>query len=467
MFYVLMSLLSVCSGVTYNERTQQYVNLVSLYSVDNVSTVDVIPILNVSSSMNVTVDMILYAINDFDEVAGNIELVGALNMSWQDDLAVINAFLFNNVEVKTSFLVPYNKIWTPKLVLSNAVDDVSAVGDLSYMCRFHMDTYRVQWMPRVLIKGACSPDVTYYPFDRQSCVFTYIPWGYYSDEVLLLHREGDWDLSSYEENGEWTLIETKTETFISSSTSKLKLSLTIERKPLYFAFNIILPVLVLCCLNSMVFWLPAASGERVGFSVTCFLSFVVLLNLVFDILPRSSSPISYLCYYLVVMMVFSGMMTGFVIVEMNAFHKDEQDKVPTWLQAVVKFITFRWCCRCRHNEVSDTESQTSNAGLKKDSSTFLDDTEHDKHTKQDLLKRIHSKMKILNAINGISNQEEGGIRSDRFETSVTNTANSVNEVTWVMVGNLLDKLFFAAFLGGQIFFSVTFLLPLGFRAMGP
>ena len=438
-----------------------------MYKHENTSTVDVIPI----KPMNVTVDMVLYALNDYDEVAGNIELVGALKMSWTDYVAAADKHEFSYNRSGTSFLVPHNKIWTPKLVLSNAVDDVSAVGDHSYMCRFHMDTYRVQWMPRVLIKGACSPDVTYYPFDRQSCVFTYIPWGYYSDEVLLFHRKGDWDLRSYEENGEWTLIETKTETFISSSTSKLTLSLTIERKPLYFAFNIILPILVLCGLNSMVFWLPAASGERVGFSVTCFLSFVVLLNLVFDILPRSSSPISYLCYYLVVMMAFSGLTTGIVIIEMNVFHNTEDSKVPEWLQILIKVITFRWRSICRHNKVSDTSTKTSSVNLKKDStrSTSSDDnnalagSDHDKS-----LIIVKSKMKKEIKMNNkgdlaIDLSKKKDIRKE-LQHSATEDSTKDSEITWLMVGHLLDKFFFCAFLGGEIFFSITFLLPLYFRA---
>lgn len=434
---LFLLILGYCSGrINYTEQVQNYVKLISLYSVDNVSTVDFIPRNDLSQPLNVTVDMILHALNDFDEVAGNVELVGVLNMSWTDEIILANNapdFIYD--VNKTSFVVPNNKIWTPRLVLSNAVDGVSAVGNPAYMCRFYMDTFLVEWAPRILIRGACSPDVTYYPFDRQSCVFTYIPWGFQRDEILLFNNRGSWDMSSYEENGEWSVIETKTETFVIDRTSNLKLSLTIERKPLYFAFNIILPVLVLCILNSMVFWLPAASGERVGFSITCFLSFVVLLNLVFDILPRSSSPISYLCYYLVVMMVFSGLVTAFVIIEMNAFHKPEDEKVPDWLQCLIKIVTFRWCCNCTHNNVSDVDSQTTSHGSHSNLVKDVKDKKLDKRVSQTSseMKRPQSQPKAR------------------------------NEITWVMVGNLLDKLFFIAFLAGQIFFSVTFLLPLGFR----
>ena len=149
-------------------------------------------------------------------------------------------------------------------------------------------------------------------------------------------------MSGYQESGEWEIDTTETTAYVENNQSYLLLTITIIRKPLYFAFNIVIPVLVLCLLNGTVFLLPAESGERVGFSVTCFLSFVVLLNMIMDILPRSSSPISFLCYYLVVMMCSSGAMTLVTILLMRVYHKPEKTQVPKWMQRSVTFIN----CGC-------------------------------------------------------------------------------------------------------------------------
>ena len=482
--------------VNYTDQIQNYVDLISLYSINNISTKDFLPVSDLSNPIKVTVDMTMFALNDFDEIAGNVEVAGVLDMSWTDEIALANTgsrfggFVYS--ANKTSFLVPHNKIWTPTLVLSNSVDSISAVGDSAYMCRFHMDTYLVEWSPRMLIRGACSPDVTFYPFDRQSCVFTFVAWGYHSDEILLSNNKSSWDLSSYEPNGEWTIVETKTETFVSGTTSNLRLSLTIERKPLYFAFNIILPVLVLCILNSMVFWLPAASGERVGFSITCFLSFVVLLNLIFEILPRSSSPISYLCYYLVVMMVFSGLVTGFVIIEMNAFHKPENEKVPDWLQRLVRVFTCHRFCNCRRNAVTDKDHDAVTPEKRKSASANREaeqnynlahvmqrvqtypkekmkaviDNELSRSDLNDKEKRHHIDNEAVHIEPAKGNSTLGSTNMGNNKIPInTEKSLSGHKVTWVMVGNFLDKIFFVAFLGAQIFFSVTFLLPLGFRAI--
>ena len=408
---------------TYSLQAYNYAYLLELYTLSNVSVVDFLPVVNHTTPLEITVDMKLNAINDFDEVGGSMELAGSLYMSWRDEVRNITGGKYGFIYTgKQTMLVPNDKVWTPRLVLANAVDGVSAVGDPAYMCRYNMNTTDVIWNPRILIKGACSPDVTYYPFDRQSCVFTYIPWGYWSNEILLIANSSTWDLSLFEPNGVWEVVETKSEALIKDSTSNLKLSLVVERKPLYFAFNIILPVLVLCVLNTMVFWLPAESGERVGFSVTCFLSFVVLLNMVMGILPRSSSPISFLCFYLVAMMIFSGLVSTFVIIEMVIYHKPETEKVPQWLQKFMRVITCR-SCRCRSNDVRDVKNNE-------------------------------------NAVNGTNTVEvapaDGQMDGEENDEP--------EEITWPVVGRVLDRFFFCACLGLELFFSITFLLPLATRA---
>ena len=339
---ILVLPLCIDGDTAFLNHIANYIKLVSAYNYDNeYDTVDVIPLEDVSRIMEVNVDVSLFAINGFDEVVGKMDLVVAMNMSWIDEMPLITSSIFR-VDGRESFLVPHEKIWTPKLVLKNAVGEVTEVGDSSYPCSFNMNTYRVTWKPRLVISGACTPDVTYYPFDKQTCAFTFAGWGFYSDEMLLTTASDEWDITNYEPNGEWTIIETSSETFIEDNQSSITFTITVARKPLYFAFNIIMPVMILCCLNSVVFLLPAESGERVGFSITCLLSFMVLLNMVMDIMPRSSSPISYLCFYLVIMMCNSGAMTLVTILLLRVYFKPEKEKVPKWMSSAVIFLN----CGC-------------------------------------------------------------------------------------------------------------------------
>jgi hypothetical protein len=59
-----------------------------------------------------------------------------------------------------------------------------------------------------------------------------------------------------------------------------------------------MPVVFLGLLNILVFLIPAESGERISYSVTVMLAITVFLSSVADSLPKTSSPISLLSYYL-------------------------------------------------------------------------------------------------------------------------------------------------------------------------
>ena len=75
-----------------------------------------------------------------------------------------------------------------------------------------------------------------------------------------------------------------------------QVKLVLARRPMFVVVILILPVLVMGLLNTLVFLLPAASGERVSYSITILLSQALLLTIVSDNIPKTSSPVSILCY---------------------------------------------------------------------------------------------------------------------------------------------------------------------------
>ena len=61
-----------------------------------------------------------------------------------------------------------------------------------------------------------------------------------------------------------------------------------KRKPDFYGLNMILPVLLLAVMAVFVFMLPAESGEKIGFSLTVLLAFVVLMTLLGDKMPSTA-----------------------------------------------------------------------------------------------------------------------------------------------------------------------------------
>ena len=72
----------------------------------------------------------------------------------------------------------------------------------------------------------------------------------------------------------------------------------LERKPLYYVFNLLMPCFSLTFCGILVFLLPPDCGEKVSMSVTMLLSSVVFLMAVADNMPVQSDAIPLMGKYL-------------------------------------------------------------------------------------------------------------------------------------------------------------------------
>ncbi|WAR25860.1 DIAC-like protein [Mya arenaria] len=91
--------------------------------------------------------------------------------------------------------------------------------------------------------------------------------------------------------------------------------------------------------------MPVASGERMSVAITTFLSFIVYLEMINENVPPSSSPMAYLYFYVLFLLVYSSM-TMFLCIVSMIIH-DKQGPVPETLKTIVIYLRF-WCCRKSH-----------------------------------------------------------------------------------------------------------------------
>ena len=237
-----------------------------------------------------------------------------------------------------SVRLPQESIFRPSIRLTNAVDSVKHVGDPAYKIRYHVYDGRMMWQPKVIMKAACKPDIEYYPFDRQKCSFVYTAWGFMTSEIILDSAQSEWYLCDYKPNAVWALLETTVESYEVDNQSYMRFLFTIERQPLYFVINVIFPILLLSFLTGFVFLLPVESGERIGYSLTCFLSFVFMLQTVMGFLPHTADPMSLFCFYVIIMMVISIVACILTVLSLKLHYKPETDKVPRCIQTFVRFL---------------------------------------------------------------------------------------------------------------------------------
>lgn len=371
----------------------------------------VFPRTNQNDNITVELSFFLIAITDFNEVAGEIEMVAYLTAKWENELLRWTITESNMLRM----LLPQDQLWKPTIVLSNSVESLKELGDKSYRIRIDNDGNH-EWQVGIVSKTACSIDITYYPFDKQSCNITFNPWGYTIDQIDFITPDMSVDLTHYQENVEWTIGSTLVAKEVKDNSVYINFVLNLERKPGYFIVNMIIPILILSLLNGLVFLLPADSGERVGYAITAFLTFAVFLSMVADNLPKASEPMSMLCYFLTLMLCLSAVSTIVTIFVLRVHHQHEESEVPKYLRHIIAFIK---CDKC---------------------------------------KKLCCPEDTLKEINPDDEEEE-----DDDDDELKNRDDTLY-ITWKVAARVLDYFFFLFFLGSTSAITFFFLIPLALAA---
>ena len=115
-------------------------------------------------------------------------------------------------------------------------------------------------------------------------------------EVRIVSSSGGFRFDdSFQESNVWTILSTNYAMNEDTTGSNyITFTFVIKRRPLYYILNIIIPIVFLGFLNGFVFVISAQSSEKMGYSVTVFLSIVVFLTIIGVLLPVTSMTASVL-----------------------------------------------------------------------------------------------------------------------------------------------------------------------------
>ncbi|KAJ8300474.1 hypothetical protein KUTeg_021993 [Tegillarca granosa] len=190
---------------------------------------------------------------------------------------------------------PLSLIW-----YDSSISDLAVIDDKNTFLKIFISGY-VLWTVGKIHETHCDCDVTYYPFDTQTCELALVLHDYSNEEVALVFHSPDVSKLSFSENGEWEFMASHTVTddlrFYGVTITKLKFMLKFRRRPLFQFLNSLLPITMLSVLISLIFKLPAESGEKIGFCVTVLLAFAVYVTIASNHIPTTSVSTSYLCKY--------------------------------------------------------------------------------------------------------------------------------------------------------------------------
>ncbi|XP_054618897.1 cholinergic receptor, nicotinic, alpha 11 isoform X1 [Dunckerocampus dactyliophorus] len=296
------------------------------------------PVGNDSHPLTVTFSLSLIQLMDVDEKNQVLTSNMWLRMSWFDHYLQWNQSEHPGVK---NLRFRADQIWTPDILLYNSADDDF---DSTFKTNVLVNSSGyAEYLPPGIFMSTCNVDVRWFPFDIQKCVLKFGSWTY--DGWLLDLQMNDADVSGYMPNGEWDLIGvpgTRNEVFYDCCKEPypdVTFIVTIRRRTLYYALNLLIPCMLLSSMTLLIFVLPADSGEKISLGITVLLSLTVFMLLVAEIMPATSDSVPLIGQYFASIMIIVGMSVIATVVVLQYHHHDPNGgNMPKW----VKLVLLQW-----------------------------------------------------------------------------------------------------------------------------
>ncbi|KAM9722619.1 neuronal acetylcholine receptor subunit alpha-7-like isoform 2-T2 [Menidia menidia] len=292
------------------------------------------PVANDTQTLTVQFSFTLMQVMDVDE-KNQILTTNAWLQMWYDHYLQWNQSEYPGVK---NLRFSPDQVWTPDILLYNSAHDkfdatfkTNVLVNSSGFC---------EYLPPGIFISTCNVDVRWFPFDIQRCELKFGSWTF--DGWLLDIQMKEADVSGYMPNGEWDLLEVpgdRHEVFYDCCAEPypdVTFVVTLRRRTLFYALNLLLPCVLLSSMTLLVFLLPANSGEKISLGITVLLSLTVFMLMVAEIMPATSDSVPLIGQYFASTMVIVGMsVVATVIVLQFHHHSPDDGHMPRWVHLVL------------------------------------------------------------------------------------------------------------------------------------
>nr|XP_022316186.1 acetylcholine receptor subunit alpha-like [Crassostrea virginica] len=400
-------------------------------------------------------------IEDEEEDEDSIEKY-RFGVSWMVVGKTLDKFFFLLFSSGTIAVSGYylDEVWKPPITVFNSVNALHAIGDSNYYVRIQVMNSgaeaEMEWFPGIVTRTACNVDVSNYPWDIQQCAVQFTPWGYRPAEIDFNLTTQKVDTSKFQGSDTWEIRSSFVIHETINNASFARYTLQLARKPSFFLMYIVLPIELLALLNVMVFILPADSGERVGYSVTVFLTLAVYVTIISDNLPKTSSPMSIFAYFMITMLMISAFICFVTIVTLRAYIREDETPVPRWVKRAVGLAYCRCCPRKKSEDEDEEETETKRPPTPRNRVIKVDtdnSTGRWAKLREQTLKR-----------NTVFPQKSADIEvrsvSEDSSFSDSDEEEEEEEMEWSTVGTAIDVVCIFTFFTIIFLVSLSFLAPL-------
>ena len=236
---------------------------------------------------------------------------------------------------------------------------------------------RNEWFAPTEIKSICKIDITFFPFDEQTCFLTFGSWTYNSQHLDLALKNNTADLQKYTRNGQWTLVSVNaTKNTVKYSCCQhpfvdVTFTVHIRRRPLFYVQNLILPCLLLATLSVFSFSLPPGSGERIALVITLLLGLTVYMLIFTENIPQTSEVTPLISKFFIAILFEVAVCLIGTSVTLRFYHfSDPEEEIPAWVDFFV-FGCLARVLRMKLNVKSSENRETIRSKRQSKGATFL------------------------------------------------------------------------------------------------
>ncbi|KAM4802474.1 neuronal acetylcholine receptor subunit alpha-6-like isoform X1 [Urocitellus parryii] len=294
------------------------------------------PVENVSDPVTVYFEVAITQLANVDEVNQIMETNLWLRHIWNDYKLRWDPMEYDGIE---TLRVPADKIWKPDIVLyNNAVVDFQIEGKTKALLKYDG---MITWTPPAIFKSSCPMDITFFPFDHQNCSLKFGSWTYDKAEIDLLIVGSKVDMNDFWENSEWEIVDASgykhdiKYNCCKEIYTDITYSFYIQRLPMFYTINLIIPCLFISFLTVLVFYLPSDCGEKVTLCISVLLSLTVFLLVITETIPSTSLVIPLVGEYLLFTMIFVTLSIVVTVFVLNIHYRTPTTHtMPRWVKTI-------------------------------------------------------------------------------------------------------------------------------------
>uniref|UniRef100_A0A915BC53 Uncharacterized protein n=1 Tax=Parascaris univalens TaxID=6257 RepID=A0A915BC53_PARUN len=264
--------------------------------------------------VNVTFSMDLYQILELNEPQQYILLNAWIIERWYDEFLFWHPMDYDNI---TELRLPYDSIWLPDTTLYNSLVMKDEDSRRLLNAKLTTNTTRratlIELLYPTIYKFSCLLNLRFFPFDVQICTMTFSSWTHDQKGIDYFPFSKTIGISNYIENEGWCILRTEVKRkevkypCCPNKYTMLYLTLYLRRKPLFYIVNLIIPTSIITLIAIVGFFTTSSTSgmreEKVSLGITTLLSMSILMLMVSDQMPTTSSFIPLIGWFILGMIV--------------------------------------------------------------------------------------------------------------------------------------------------------------------